>query len=140
MPAFPPRVQSRVVDERDDRGSLEIYLPSPDLCVTIARGHLSSAMARRWIDTIDPHFQRGVVFRTFHDWEGLSSYDSLARRLLTTWLARNSNRVVSADFLVTSRIVAMGLSAANVMTTLAGLTLVAHTERAAFEAAYRGAR
>jgi hypothetical protein len=137
---FPPRAQHKVVDEKDARGSLEIFLPPPDFCVTIARGHLSAVMARRWIDVIDAHFKRGSNFRTFHDWAELASYDSNARRLLTTWLIANTKHVVSADFLVASKLVAMGVSAANVMTTLAGLTLVAHTSRATFEAAWRAAR
>ncbi len=136
---FPPRVKHRVVEERDPRGSLEIYLGPPDLCVTVARGHLSSSMARRWIEALDPHFLRGEVFRTFHDWEALESYDSNARRLLTTWLVANTKHVVAADFLVSSRLVAMGVSAANLMTTFAGLTMDAHTERAPFEAAYAAA-
>lgn len=137
---FPPRAVSRVLEEKDERGSLEIYLPPPDLCVTVARGHLSVAMARRWVDVVDVEFKRGRVFRTFHDWEGLASYDSAARRVLTTWLLANTKHVASAHFLVTSRIVAMGVSTANLMTTIAGLPMVATTERAAFEAAYRAAR
>lgn len=131
MPLFPPRVTYRVVDERDARGSLELYLAPPDLCVTVARGHLSAAMARR---------RRGRIFRTFHDWGALESYDSNARRLLTTWLVANTSHVSSADFLVSSKLVAMGVSAASLMTTLAGLMMEAHTERAPFEAAYRAAR
>ena len=137
---FPPRPLFKVVDERDERGSLEIYLPPPDLCATVARGHLSQAMARRWVDVIDVEFKRGRVFRTFHDWEGVTSYDSGARRVLTTWLLANTKHVASAEFLVTSRMVAMGVSTANLMTTLAGLPMVAHTERTSFETAYRTAR
>jgi hypothetical protein len=125
----------RVVEERDERGSLDIFLPMREICVTVAVGHLSAGMARRWIEAIDPHFARGVRFTTFHDWQEMTSYDSSARRALTTWLSTNAPNVVSADFLVSSRIVAMGVSAANVMTALAGLSMVAHTERATFEKA-----
>jgi hypothetical protein len=133
---FPPGVQHRVVEERDERGGLDLYLVPRDLCVTVARGHLTAVMARRWIEAVDPHFRHGKVFRTFHDWEQLGSYDTTARRLLTTWLLANAQNVRSADFLVSSKLVAMGVSAANLMTTMAGLPMVAHTERAPFEAAY----
>ncbi len=130
----------RVLEEKDERGSLEIFLPPKDLCVTVARGHLSLLMARRWIEVIDPHFRKSTVFRTFHDWQELTSYDSAARRALTTWLLANAKSVASADFLVSSKLVAMGVSAANVLTTLAGLPFVAHTDRPVFEAELRRAR
>ena len=136
---FPPGFQHRVVDERDARGSLEVYVTPPDFCVTVARGHLTSLMARCWIETVDPHFRRGAIFRTFHDWEALASYDSNARRLLTTWLLANTKNVATADFLVSSKLVAMGVSAANLMTTIAGLTMTAHTARTPFEEAHRAA-
>lgn len=127
--------KNRVVDERDANGVLEVFLPKVDVCVTRAHGHFSAAMAQAWIAALDPHFRRGVVFATFHDWDEMTAYDSSARRLLTGWLLANTRNVRSADFLVSSRLVAMGLSAANVATTIAGLGMVAHTARAEFEQA-----
>lgn len=127
--------QRRVVDERDERGSLEIYLPSPHHCITIATGHCSASMARAWIEAMTPHLEGGSRFVTFHDWELMTTYDSGARRALTSWVVANTRAILSADFLVTSRLVAMGVAAASVMTSLSGLALVAHTRRGEFEAA-----
>ncbi len=125
--------RNRVVDERDGNGSLEIFLPKNDVLVTRAEGHFSAAMARAWITTIDPYFRRGAVLATFHDWDEMTAYDSSARRLLTGWLLANKSGVRTAEFLVSSRLVAMGLSAANLATTIAGLVMVAHTARSDFE-------
>lgn len=128
-------LRNRVVDERDERGALEIYIPARAVCVTVARGHFSTPMARRWIEVVGAYFVGEIRFVTFHDWEAMTSYDSAARRALTTWLVANTRFVASADFLVSSRLVAMGVSTANLMTTLAGLPMVAHTERRPFEEA-----
>ncbi len=123
----------RAVDERDDTGSLEIFLPKPGVLITRTTGRLSEAMAIAWIEAIDPLFRRGDVLATFHDWDSMNSYDSAARQLLTTWLIANTKHVSRAEFLVSSSLVSMGISAANVATTLAGLTMTSHTVRADFE-------
>ena len=136
---LPMRPEWKVVDERDERGALELYLAPPDFVVAVARGHFSQAFARRWVDVVDVEFKKGRVFRCFNDWEAMTTYDSGARRVLTTWILSNRKNVASSEFLVGSRIVAMGISTANVMTTLAGLDMVAHTDRAKFEAAFHAA-
>jgi hypothetical protein len=92
-------------------------------------------MAHAWIGAIDPLFRKGLVFATFHDWGEMESYDSSARRLLTGWLLANTKHVSSARFLVSSKLVSMGLSAANLATTLAGLPMTSHTVRTEFEQA-----
>lgn len=130
---WPRIVRHRVIDEQEDRGHLQLFLPTPELCVSMVTGHLSQRMAQRWIETMDPHFRRGVVFVTFHDWENMSSYDSAARRALTTWIVSNTKSIKSARFLVGSKLVAMGVSAASLATALVGLKMVADSSRDAFE-------
>lgn len=127
--------RQRIVDERDEAGALELFLPQPSVLITVATDRLTGAMAYAWIGAVDPMFRRGAVLTTFHDWDEMTSYDSSARRLLTGWLLANTKNVRSADFLVSSRLVAMGLSAANLATTLAGLPMTAHTARSSFERA-----
>ncbi len=125
----------RVVDEADARGRLQIYLPTGEACISVVTGHLSLRMAHRWIEVIDPYYARGVVFDTFHDWEKMESYDSGARRSLTTWVVANNKHIKSAHFLVGSKLVAMGVSAASLATALVGLPMRAHTSRDTFDAA-----
>lgn len=137
-PVWTRATKNRVVDERDERGQLQIFLPAaklPDapLCVTRVTGHLTLRMAHQWIAVLDPYFGRGTVFDTFHDWEKMTSYDSSARRSLTTWVVANHSNVRVANFLVGSKLVAMGVSAASLAAALVGLNMRAHTERAAFE-------
>lgn len=63
----------------------------------------------------------------------MTSYDSSARRSLTTWVVANHGNVRVAHFLVGSKLVAMGVSAASLAAALVGLNMRAHTDRATFE-------
>src|SRR5690348_7296890 len=45
---------SLVKEERDDRGSFSVYLPTDSLIVTRASGHISLAGAHAVTDTVDP--------------------------------------------------------------------------------------
>lgn len=120
---------------RSDRaGSVEVYLPRPDVCITVARGMLSIDNARFLIDTISPHFSE-ARFSYFHDWENLQGYEFDARTRLTTWAVANLRYARSCVFLVTSRMVSMGIAVANIGTSAAGLKLSAHRSRDAFERA-----
>lgn len=131
--------QNRVVNDGDEHGWLEIFLPASGICVTRARGQLTLRQAHKWIEVIDPHFRRGVTFETFHDWEDMASYESTARRSLTTWVVANHRSITNTHFLVGSKLVAMGVSAASLATTLVGLSMQAHTTRPPFEDALREA-
>jgi hypothetical protein len=132
-PSLPTRNQLLHVEE--SRGELFLYEPVPGVSVTRARGHLSLAMVEAWMACIEPQLQRGVVFDSFHDWEAMTSYDSEARRVLTTWALRSKRSVRTTMFLVASRLVAMGVSTASLATTLVGMTMSATRVRAEFEAA-----
>lgn len=132
---WPKIVGHRVLDEQDERGHLQIFVPRAELCVSLVTGHLSQRMAHHWMDHFDPQFRRGAVFDTFHDWEAMSSYDSGARRALTTWIVGSTKSIRSARFLVGSKLVAMGVSAASLATMIVGLPMRADTDRAEFERA-----
>jgi hypothetical protein len=132
--SFPAAARrNSVVRVAEERGALEVFLPVPTISMVVVSGHLSSAMVEKWIEHFDPLFASGATFRTFLDWEALESYDSAARQRLTSWVVGHIRNITSADFLVSSRLVAMGVSAANLATTLAGLTMRSHTTRRAFD-------
>lgn len=117
---------------RSDRaGSVEVYLPRPDVCITVARGMLSIDNAHFLMDTISPHFSE-AGFAYFHDWENLQGYEFDARTRLTTWAVANLRYARSCVFLVSSRMVSMGIAVANIGTSAAGLKLSAHRSREAF--------
>lgn len=127
--------KNRLLEVEEARGKLQIWLPLPHVCVTRVVGHLSADMAQRWIAAIQPHFDAGVVFVTFHDWAEMRSYDSSARVALTEWVVRHFRNIHSARFLVSSRLVLMGVSTANLAAALVGRHLDADSDRMQFEAA-----
>ena len=129
--------RTRVVRETEPNGSLEIFLPHQDLCVTIATGHLTVGMAKRWIEVLGRQFRWGACFDTFHDWDDMVGYDSSARQALTSWVVSSLRNIRSAHFLVHDRLVRMGVSSANVATSFAGLRMQVYTTRETFESELR---
>lgn len=126
--------QNRVLHKQEEEGVLEVFMPANDLVITAARGHLSEAMAKAWEEVCDPFLEAGQRPHTFHDWEHLTSYQTEARKRLTSWVLSRHKNILSAHFLVASRIVAMGVSTASVVTSLAGLKMTATSVRAELEA------
>jgi len=118
---------------QEPRGSYEIYFPAPHVCLSRARGHISVAFAELVPAAFEAHGSQAEPIVTFNDWEGVTSYDSEARRLLTIWTLSNARKLRTAEFLVRSRIVAMGIAAANLATKAIRLPLVSHTNRSDFE-------
>jgi hypothetical protein len=133
LPLLDRARRSCVVRVVEPRGQLEICLPQANVCLSIIEGHLSAPMAQRWIEGVQRHVERGVVFDTFHDWERMSGYESGARQALTAWVVSNVRAFRTARFLVAHSLVRMGVSAASVAVALAGMQMSAVTERAAFE-------
>jgi hypothetical protein len=74
-------------------------------------------------------------FVAFHDWEGLTDYDTEARVRLTRAVLEVRKSVEAAHLLVASRIVALGVQAANLVVKI----LTVHTSRLPFDAALRDA-
>jgi hypothetical protein len=122
-----------VVRVAEPRGKLEIFLPKVGVLLTVVEGHLSHAMAKRWVEVIGPSFEKGLTFDTFHDWEAMTGYDSTARQELTSWVAASFRNVHSARFLAKDRLVRMGVSAASAIVSLAGVKIESFAERAPFE-------
>jgi hypothetical protein len=108
---------------KDAGGTFALYLPRPDCSVSRVRGHFSLAMAREWVDTVDPLFATGRRFHTLHDWEAMTSYDPDARKLLTKWIVQRRGLVRSARFITGSPLVALGIATAGLGAAIAGLEL-----------------
>jgi hypothetical protein len=125
--------QTCIARHAEEKGKVEVFVPRFDVCLTLVEGHLSAAGAQRIIEALDRQFQRGA-FDTFHDWEQMTGYDSAARQALTAWVVSSFRRIRCVHFLVTNRMVRMGISAANAATSLVGLELTSFHERAGFEA------
>ena len=117
----------------EPRGSYEIYFPAPNISVARARGHLSLALAQLAPEAFEAHGPQSELIASFNDWEAMTTYDSEARRLLTIWTLSNARKLRSVEFLVNSRVVAMGIAAANLAMKAIRLPLVSYTKRSEFE-------
>lgn len=127
-------MRNKVLDVEGDGGSLSLYIPTSSVLHGVVRGHLSRDMAERWIATIQPRLQKGVLLAGFHDWERMTSYESSARYALTKFLGA-TYRQQPAHILVASRLVAMGVSAASLTLAIAGVKLTSYNKRDVFERA-----
>jgi len=74
-------------------------------------------------------------FVAFHDWEKMTDYETESRVRLTRAVLDIRRSVEAAHLLVSSRIVALGVQAANLVVKI----LTVHTTRSTFDAALRDA-
>lgn len=74
-------------------------------------------------------------FVAFHDWEKMTDYDTESRVRLTRAVLDIRKSVEAAHLLVSSRIVALGVQAANLVVKI----LTVHTTRGTFDTALRDA-
>jgi hypothetical protein len=135
-PASPVLTKARlncVAHVEEPRGKLEVFLPRDSVCLTVVEGNLSLAMARRWIEALDRPMQRGAVFDIFNDWERMSNYESAARQSLTSWVIGSLRGFRSVHFLVSNRLVRMGVSAASAAVAIAGMHMESCGDRESFE-------
>lgn len=100
-----------------------MYNPADGVIVTRGFGHLDSSMADQWIRRSERAFRTSRKVAVFNDWEFVDSYDSAARRDLTSWVIAHRKSMAGAWFLTGSRLVAMGVAAAGAATALAGVTM-----------------
>ncbi|HKP60951.1 MAG TPA: hypothetical protein VJV78_29680 [Polyangiales bacterium] len=95
-----------------DRGELYFWLIAPDICATYAHGAMTRNMSQLFLNQLEPVYATGVTIYGFHDWLDMASYDSMCRVDLTAWVLRHRKQTV-AHIAATSRLVAMGVSVAN---------------------------
>jgi hypothetical protein len=117
-------------------GSVECSEPAPGVLVVVARGHLEASLVPPVLAWRDRAVARLGSIDIFDDGVDLKSYDSEARVLLTAWGKRNRDKVREHHILFRSRVVAMGISVANLAL---GGHIQTHTSRAAYEAALAAA-
>jgi len=112
------------------RSKVWVWRPARGLYVTRVVGHFDDAAAA-FVETM----ARKVVaddgkIAGFHDWEEMTDYDAEARARLMELVRQIRKENEFTQFLVRSRLVALGIQAASVV--LHGLRV--HHTRAGFEA------
>jgi hypothetical protein len=118
----------------DDRGSASIRRPRPHVEHLVARGFANVEAVGLILEQRERIVAECGKIALFDDLEGLVGYDSEVRVRLTDWSRANRPKIVAFHILTSSRIVAMGVTVANLAL---GGSIRAHLKRMPFEAALR---
>jgi C4-dicarboxylate-specific signal transduction histidine kinase len=109
---------------------LFVYNPAPGVLFTRVSGHGERACAEHIVRAFDHVALTADKVEIFHDWELLNGYAAEVRVEMTAWTRGILHRLGSVHILVRSKIVAMGITIADV--ALGGV-LTSHNDRRAFE-------
>jgi hypothetical protein len=115
---------------------LAISRLAPHVILATYEGHLTIDMVPFFEATVAPAIDTGIRQHLFVDLEHISGYDSEYRRAITKWGVRTQRFFEQTRFLVSSRIVAIGVAVSNLS---GGGFLKATTKRSEFEAALQTA-
>ncbi len=115
------------------RGTFYLYQVAPYVVYTQAVGHMDHGCAEAFMAFVNRTFDRGRTTTLFHDWSGITGYDSDARATLTRWTIERRSVIGSVSVLVKSKLLSMGIATANLATMPMGVTFHSHTDRAVFE-------
>ncbi|MFO0695880.1 MAG: hypothetical protein U0230_20120 [Polyangiales bacterium] len=130
-------LQERALDPEvleTSRGTIRLWALGPTIYVIAMRG----SMERPHSDLVMRYGERrwqaagGRKLHMFHDWLEMGGYESQCRRDLTDWLLHRRDRYAEVHLAVRSKLVAMGVNAANVVL---GGALRIHTDRDSLERA-----
>jgi hypothetical protein len=126
---FETRLHQKGRGWRTAKGSLSIWTPAPTLLVLQIAGHGAGDFCRPCIAAFDQCIAKDAPIRMFVDLEQMHNYDTGLRTEVTRHLVDHKSGLGGLDVLVRSRIVAMGVSVANM--ALGGLVAM-HASRVAF--------
>lgn len=113
------------------RCSLRLSNPMPGVLITSCSGHLDMVLLEHILRFSTAVYAGQRPVRVFHDWWGLTGYDPEARSRYTTWSIPLMKDTACVHILTSSRVVAMGVTVANLVLK----TLTSHTRREEWEAA-----
>ena len=117
-----------------DRGRYDLWVPAKGLVLQRLVGHGDAELMRTMTRELDKALAEASPISIFDDFEELEGYDSEGRLHLMAWTKENWAELRMVHILVRSRVVATGLSVANVAF---GGAIRSHTERPRFEAAFK---
>lgn len=118
------------------RGEAVISLIKADVMLLKITGHLDGPMGMHVLDAATKAAAATKHYHIFCDWAEMTGYDSDMRSAFTQWAASHRSKV-TFHLLVGSKLVAMGVSVANL--ALGGI-LVGYTNRTSFDAALRSTK
>lgn len=111
---------------------------TPQLVRSRMEGQLDITLAQAFIDGLTALIGYGETeLRAFHDWEGVTDYDSDARLLLAPWSKEHRDKFAAVHLLLRSRVLAVGIRMVNSITND---VITPHTDRKKFETEFAKAR
>lgn len=118
-----------------DTASIRVWSPGPGMVATRLRGVADRRILPHFIEPVTRILATGHRFKAYHDWEGLTGYDSEVRTRIATWSVKFVRQIERIHILVAteSSFVRMAIAVTNV--ALHG-SITTYYERAPFEAAY----
>jgi hypothetical protein len=105
---------------------------SPTYLRTRLVDRFDTGLAERFIGSLEDWMGNRSALRAFHDCSQLEDYDVEARERVTAWSRLHLRRFDAIHLLVQGRSIVWGL---RVIAMVVGSKLVAHHDRAGFEAA-----
>jgi hypothetical protein len=110
-PEIEARLGTPVLDRATPRGRLIAWVAA-DIVVTWASGHADEGGSREFIALLDQRRPAGLR-QIWDDWSAVNTYDSQGRELIRLWTDANRDLAPHIHVLVRSKLVAMGLTVAN---------------------------
>ncbi len=114
------------------RCSGKLWVIEPDMIVTRAQGRGEFAMTKVYMERADEVLARAGRLLVFHDWRGVTSWDTEIRDGLRNWALKKPKDAIESHFLVNSKVLAMAIQVAAMFV---GRELRAHSSQASFERA-----
>ncbi len=111
-----------------------LYVPMETVVVSRIAGRGTEVVAKTMIEEFDKLFADDPALSLFTDMSEMSDYSTKARALLTAWMKKNMPRARTVHIHVRSKLVAMGVSVAN-LALRSGMKM--HSNSASFEEAVR---
>lgn len=82
---------------------------TPNVVATRVSGHVEGSALAFYTQRVERILARGDRLRVFHDWRGISTFDSEVRAPYREW-ATSKDGLIEPTFLVQSRVLSMALS------------------------------
>jgi hypothetical protein len=118
-------------------GKIEIERVAPGVVLTRMHGHATIDHLSPIVSAVAVELEAGRRPDVFHDWEGMTGYDSAVRVAMADWYRNVRDRVGKVHVLTSNRLVAMGVS---VVALAVGARIESHASRTSFERALSVAR
>jgi hypothetical protein len=96
-------------------GAVTVTHPAPDVILFEVVGVLDSRCVDEIVAATDQAIQSAGAIHVFHDWSEMTNYESHTRKRLTDYVEAVKSKLLSSHILFRSRIVAMGVSVANLV-------------------------